>query len=301
MELFEKGVETGDLSEASLAQTYRNMGITCSRDRKYEKAIEFYNNALKLKPTEPWKDLVNKGNALSYLKRFEEAVALYDQAQKLKPQYNEAYFNRGITYERQDKLPEAVEQFKKAYMHGLRSPALQERFNFYELVDKVPPIASPKGYEWGHFVEVRGFFLKPDGWTVSKQPPRVYVISKEKPDEENEDSYQTGMRIQVLVEVGKKGAKETAVQIAERRIDEKKVRFEIIKEWRQNAGPLEALGLRIHQPAENKKRTIHNIIIANTETGTIHDVSFQAPAEEWDDAWKIAEPMMRFLLIDDEL
>jgi tetratricopeptide (TPR) repeat protein len=128
MELFEKGVETGDLSEASLAQTYRNMGITCSRDRKYEKAIEFYNNALKLKPTEPWKDLVNKGNALSYLKRFEEAVALYDQAQKLKPQYNEAYFNRGITYERQDKLPEAVEQFKKAYMHGLRSPALQERF-----------------------------------------------------------------------------------------------------------------------------------------------------------------------------
>ena len=41
--------------------------------------------------------------------------------------------------------------------------------------------------------------------------------------------------------------------------------------------------------------------IANEKTGTIYVIIFEAPTEEWEATWKIAEPMLKYLFIDDTI
>jgi tetratricopeptide (TPR) repeat protein len=136
IELFKEGIKKGDLTQASLARTYRNLGIASKRNKEYKNAIEYYNKALELKPSDPWDDYVNRGNAWSELKKYDEAMADYDLALKAKPNYNEAYYNKGIVFEKQKNMEKAIIEFKKAYQFGLRSQLLYERFVAHGLIKK---------------------------------------------------------------------------------------------------------------------------------------------------------------------
>jgi hypothetical protein len=49
------------------------------------------------------------------------------------------------------------------------------------------------------------------------------------------------------------------------------------------------------------KFTVHNLLIANNNTGTLYLVMFEAPSAEWTETWKIAEPMLKYLYIDDAI
>ncbi|MEJ6580683.1 MAG: tetratricopeptide repeat protein [Akkermansiaceae bacterium] len=82
LELYAKGVETGNLSKASLARTHRNMGISSKEDKQLKKAIEFYNKALALKPKDPWDDCINRGNPYDLLGGPEKALKDYGAALK---------------------------------------------------------------------------------------------------------------------------------------------------------------------------------------------------------------------------
>jgi tetratricopeptide (TPR) repeat protein len=132
--LFNACIKNGNLSEKTLARTYRNLGIAHRRNNEPRKAIEYFNKALALRPASPWDDYVNRGNAWSDLGEYKNALKDYDLAFKSKPDYNEAYFNRGIVFERQNQLEKAKAEFVKAYEQGLRSELLYDRFVKYGLV-----------------------------------------------------------------------------------------------------------------------------------------------------------------------
>lgn len=134
IELFKKCIQEGDLTEASLARTYRNIGIALKRDGRPRESLEYYDKAIALKAHDQHMDYVNRGNAWSELNEFEKALSDYDMAMKIIPDYNEAHYNRGIVFEKQEKREEAVAEFKLAYKFGLRSRLLHERFVAYGLI-----------------------------------------------------------------------------------------------------------------------------------------------------------------------
>jgi tetratricopeptide (TPR) repeat protein len=135
IELFDKCLTTGSLSDSSLARTYRNIGIAKKRDGQLEGAIESYSIALSLNPSDPWDDYVNRGNAWSELGEYKKAFANYEKALELKPNYNEVFYNRGIVFEKQGLYKRAIEEFKKSYEYGLRSPELYDRFIAHRLIE----------------------------------------------------------------------------------------------------------------------------------------------------------------------
>jgi len=134
--LFEKCIKTGRLSGKSLARTYRNIGIAYRRNENPLKSIEYFNKAVSMHPADIYNDYVNRGNAWSDLGEFNAALKDYDHALSIKQDYNEAYYNRGIVFERQDQFELAKKEFIKAYEYGLRSDYLYDRFVKYGLVDK---------------------------------------------------------------------------------------------------------------------------------------------------------------------
>ncbi len=134
IELFKKCIEVGQLSNSSLSRTYRNIGIASSRSEQYHRAIRNYDKALSHNPDDPWDDYVNRGNAWSSLGEYEKSLLDYERAFKVKPHYNEAYYNRGVVFEKQNKIKEAIIEFKLAYKYGLRSELLQIRYAQYDLM-----------------------------------------------------------------------------------------------------------------------------------------------------------------------
>ena len=135
IELFNKCIETGELSDSSLARTFRNIGIANKRSGQFEEAIKYYDLALSLNPDDPWDDYVNRGNAWSELGEYKKAFADYNNALKVNPNYGEAYYNRGIIFEKRGENQKAVAEFKQAYEFGLRTQLLYERFVVHGIID----------------------------------------------------------------------------------------------------------------------------------------------------------------------
>lgn len=136
IDLFEKCINEGNLTQASLARTYRNIGIAYKGSKKYKEAIAYYNKAIKLNTSDPWNDYVNRGNAWDELGDAKKALLDYSEALKLKPSYGEAYYNRGIMYEKQGLNSDAKSDFIAAYRSGLRTSLLYNRLKVYGLMDK---------------------------------------------------------------------------------------------------------------------------------------------------------------------
>lgn len=133
--LYEACIKDGQLSDASLARTYRNIGITHRRAGEPLKAVAAYDRAIAMKPADVADDFVNRGNAHDEADQFDAALADYAQALALRPGYGQAYYNRGVAYERHKMLDKAKADFIAAYDHGLRSQALYERFVAHGLLD----------------------------------------------------------------------------------------------------------------------------------------------------------------------
>jgi len=136
IELFNSCIKDGNLSNASLARTYRNIGIAYRRAKEPMKAIEAHNKAIALHPADVWDDYINRGNAYDEANDLSHALADYDQALKLKPNYGEAFYNRGIAFEHNKMFEKAKADFSRAYEVGLRTELLYERLVVYGLVEK---------------------------------------------------------------------------------------------------------------------------------------------------------------------
>ena len=151
--LYETCAQKGNLTPRMLAVTYRNLGSSNLAVGNAQKAIEYSNQALAQNPQDPWSDFVNRGNAWSALGNYDKALQDYDEAQRLLPQFHQAYFNRGIVFEKLKRIDDAKAQFSLAYERGLRTPQMLERARYYNLaqgsergVAMDAPVASERDF-----------------------------------------------------------------------------------------------------------------------------------------------------------
>ena len=68
LKLFNQCIENGNLTQSSLARTYRNIGITYNQTKEYNSAIEYFDKAISLNPDDVFNDYVNRGNSWDMLK-----------------------------------------------------------------------------------------------------------------------------------------------------------------------------------------------------------------------------------------
>jgi tetratricopeptide (TPR) repeat protein len=129
----ENCIKTGNLSQVTLARTYRILGQNLNSKKEHARAIGMYNQALALNPNDPWNDYVNRGNAWSASGDFQKAMADYDEALKLSPNLGAANFNRGIVYEKLGQIDKAKADISMGYQKGFRSPQIAERMAYYKL------------------------------------------------------------------------------------------------------------------------------------------------------------------------
>ncbi|PFW93885.1 hypothetical protein COF81_09540 [Bacillus pseudomycoides] len=77
-QLIEIGVHILPSQYYTLAKAYRNKGIALDKLEEFDLAIECYDKALEIDPSD-YKSLLNRGIALDQLGNFEEAIEHYDQ------------------------------------------------------------------------------------------------------------------------------------------------------------------------------------------------------------------------------
>ena len=77
------------------AETEFYRGAACYNNKKFKKAIEHYDTAIKLNP-QFFEIYYNRGLAKSALGKYQEAIADYDKSIEINPQFAEAYSNRGV-------------------------------------------------------------------------------------------------------------------------------------------------------------------------------------------------------------
>jgi hypothetical protein len=164
---------------------------------------------------------------------------------------------------------------------------------------ELPP--PPKGYTWQKCPDIKGAFLRPNGWHFKKHKQGDtlgYFITKENIKETGE--FLTGMTVNVIPNIPKKKSM-SPYKFAESYRDAARTAVKFSKEWDKDMGPFRSLGFVVDKQHEDGQFRVHHLLIANEKTGTLYLVLFEAPVAEWDAAWKIAEPMLQFLYIDDTI
>lgn len=83
------------------------------RIRKYQKAAESYEKALKLNPEDAaaWN---NKGTVIAGFKAFQEAINCFENAIEINPKDGAAWYNKGVSLMELGKLQEAIEYYNTA-------------------------------------------------------------------------------------------------------------------------------------------------------------------------------------------
>jgi tetratricopeptide (TPR) repeat protein len=91
----------------------RNMAANLFESGRYEEAVEVYEQLIG-KDSEDGAVLASYAGALGALGRYDEALVQLDRAIELDPLNAEAYYNRGLVYERQGKRGEALAEYRTA-------------------------------------------------------------------------------------------------------------------------------------------------------------------------------------------
>ncbi|OCR02733.1 hypothetical protein BCD67_07450 [Oscillatoriales cyanobacterium USR001] len=99
--------------QPELADTWNNRGVVLTRMQRYKEAIESYEQATKLRPnySDAWN---NKGVVLLEMQQFTEAIACYEQAIQAKTDYADAWNNRGVALSKMQKYEEAIISYNQA-------------------------------------------------------------------------------------------------------------------------------------------------------------------------------------------
>jgi tetratricopeptide (TPR) repeat protein len=104
-----------------LATAYNNRGVAYRIKGEYDKAIDDFNEAIKLRPSFA-NAFNNRGVAHRNKGDLNGALADYDQAIRLKPDYAAAFYNRGLVYEEKGEYQRAVDEFTLVLQLAPRDP-----------------------------------------------------------------------------------------------------------------------------------------------------------------------------------
>ena len=159
----------------------------------------------------------------------------------------------------------------------------------------------PQGYSWEWCEEIKSAFLKPEGWFSKKDVKgETFGISISKEDLVKEGSFKTGLTVNVIPKIPAK-KKVSAYEFTKQFRDEARKTVKIIREWDKDMGTFRSVGFQYERKDLDGAYKVHNLLISNETTGTVYLVTFEAPSEDWETAWKIGEPIMKQLYIDDAI
>ena len=91
-------------------QAYNNRGVAYKNKEEHEKAIDDYNKAIQLKPDDA-KTYTNRGNAYQGKGEYDRAIEDHNKAIELNPNFAEAYMNLGISYSSKGEHDRAIENY----------------------------------------------------------------------------------------------------------------------------------------------------------------------------------------------
>jgi len=107
------------------ADAYDQLGLAYYRKNNYEKAVEYYNIALKYNPKKAT-TYSNLGAIYFNSKQFEKALQVYKEAIKFNPRYADAYQNMGSTLATLGRIDEAIAAFKNGLQYEPNNPQLNK-------------------------------------------------------------------------------------------------------------------------------------------------------------------------------
>jgi tetratricopeptide (TPR) repeat protein len=107
-----RGKPTDTPGSGDEAAKYHQLGLTATNSGDYPKAIEYFDKALELEPSNEitW---VDKGVALRALGRYEDAIQCFDRALKINIRYVTAWQNKAQAHEVLAQYKEALECYDK--------------------------------------------------------------------------------------------------------------------------------------------------------------------------------------------
>lgn len=110
--LIEKNCSFEKKVDYNSAVKHNNKGIDYFNKKRYEKALEEYNIALKINNQY---DIAYNNRGIVYFNqgKYKEAIEDYNKALELNPNFENGYFNRGNVYFNQGKYKEAIEDYNK--------------------------------------------------------------------------------------------------------------------------------------------------------------------------------------------
>ena len=157
--------------------------------------------------------------------------------------------------------------------------------------------APPDNYSWKWCEDIKSAFLMPKGWHFKQMTKKgTYCCFIIKEDIDKLGKFDTGLTVNVIKDIPSK-SKMSPSQYAQEYVKQAEASKKVLNKWTTVMGPFKAYGCLY----ASKGTMIHNLLIANDKTGSMYFVIFEAPEKEWKDAWKIGEPIMKKLLIDDEV
>lgn len=118
-----------------IVNAYNNRGIAYCENDEVERAIKDYNKAIELDPNKA-SFYSNRGVAYSKRGEVERAIKDYNKAIELNPNYDKAYFGRGIVYVQKEEFVTAIEDLNKAI-------ELNPNYNnLNKIIELIPEIAE---------------------------------------------------------------------------------------------------------------------------------------------------------------
>ena len=131
----------------NFADAYSNRGVILQEMRRYDEALQSYDNAIKINPNHFFSH-GNRGITLKDLNRYDEALNSFDRAIEINPNFVEAYNNKGNALKDLKRYEEALDNYKKVfnlkpeYEYNLGrvlhfSMIICDWNNYYELIEKI--------------------------------------------------------------------------------------------------------------------------------------------------------------------
>ena len=165
------------------ADAYNNMGNAYNNKQDYDKAIEYYEKAIELNPKDA-DAYYNMGNAYNNKQDYDKAIEYYEKAIKLNPKDAKAYYNMGYVYDDKQNYDKAIECYKKAIE---LNPEYANAYNNmgYAYYNKQDYNKALEYYD-------KAIELNPNNATAKGNKEVVLQILKEKKQNENFDENKKG-------------------------------------------------------------------------------------------------------------
>jgi tetratricopeptide (TPR) repeat protein len=106
-------IQSGKETTQGLAIAFISRGIAYKNNRQYDRAIQDYDQALRLDPNSA-AAFNNRGNAYDDKGQHDRAIQDYDQALRLDPNRVFAFNNRGLAYKEKGQYDRAIQDFNQA-------------------------------------------------------------------------------------------------------------------------------------------------------------------------------------------